>query len=190
MSSSIDGILGLWRGDIPGFSVIGEMVMPDITADSTITQNVFSFYMADLSIQSYIDFGEPNTAAMKDPNDLVYIDADTTKVHWTNTITGFRWASNMEDFKEYAIIAADAITDTGASCLIGPFSQLGYIVEQIKTKMGEIYTVSGTDFSEQFDCSLVPNLPKFELLWGGYWLEVLPEDYVITLSSTRCSLCF
>ena len=30
-----------------------------------------------------------------------------------------------------------------------------------------------------FDCDDASLMPSFELLYGGYWFEVLPEDYII-----------
>ena len=33
-------------------------------------------------------------------------------------------------------------------------------------------------------------MPSFELLYGGYWFEVTPDDYIIEISTGVCSLCF
>lgn len=42
-----------------------------------------------------------------------------------------------------------------------------------------------------FECSLAQNLPRFSLLFGGYWMEVLPEDYVIAITTDDkfCTVC-
>lgn len=47
-----------------------------MVAGGTISQNVFSFYLtsgADSAATSYIDFGEPDTDAMKSGNEIVWI---------------------------------------------------------------------------------------------------------------------
>ena len=45
----------------------------------------------------------------------------------------------------------------------------------------------------QFSCDdyNASKLPSFEMLWGDYWFEVLPEDYVVKIntSTNQCSLC-
>ena len=89
-------------------------------ADSTIDENVFSFYLTDQLGSSYIDFGTPNTAVMSDPADIVYIDIDDDNIWWTAPIQGMRWGSSMNDDTEYAIESIDALIDTGTSCIIGP----------------------------------------------------------------------
>lgn len=40
-----------------------------------------------------------------------------------------------------------------------------------------------------FNCADADNLPTLELLFGGYWLEVSPKDYLLPLSRSSCSLC-
>ena len=68
-----DGIIGMWSGN-KASSDTEEMIMYKMFADSTIDENVFSFYLTDTAGSSYIDFGTPNTAVMSDPADIVYID--------------------------------------------------------------------------------------------------------------------
>lgn len=77
-----DGIIGLWSGNKTGYST-DEMIMPKMYADSTITENVFSFYLTNLSGSSYIDFGTPNTAVMSDVNDIIYMDILAEDYWWT-----------------------------------------------------------------------------------------------------------
>ena len=38
-------------------------------------------------------------------------------------------------------------------------------------------------------CSEKDKLPIVEMNFGGHWLEVLPEDYLIELSSGKCAIC-
>ena len=32
-------------------------------------------------------------------------------------------------------------------------------------------------------------MPSFELLFGGYWFKVNPEDYVVKATDSKCALC-
>lgn len=89
----------------------------------------------DDSQHSYIDFGVPNTAAMTDPADTVYIDIIDNNIWWTNHITGIRWGSEMNDATEYATESTEALTDTGSSCIIGPYTQLATITKELKSQL-------------------------------------------------------
>lgn len=57
---------------------------------------------------------------MSDPASIIWIDIKSNDAWWTAPLTGLRWGSQMNDSTEYAIIEADALTDTGSSCIIGP----------------------------------------------------------------------
>ena len=39
-----------------------------------------------------------------------------------------------------------------------------------------------------FDCDS-SDLPSFEILFGGYWLQVRPEDYIRSINGVECYLC-
>ena len=59
--------------------------------------------MTDTDNDSYIDFGTPNTAAMSDPADLIYIDIIDNNIWWTEYVTGVRWGDSFGDPIEYAV---------------------------------------------------------------------------------------
>ena len=71
LSSYEDGILGMWSGRGQD---VDELWMYSMIGDTSIVSNTFSFFLTGKDGASYIDFGEPDTAAMSDPNDLIYID--------------------------------------------------------------------------------------------------------------------
>lgn len=77
-----DGIIGLWSGN-KSSAIQEEMIMNKMFADSSIDENVFSFYLTDLASSSYIDFGTPNVAAMSDEADIIYIDINDEDAWWT-----------------------------------------------------------------------------------------------------------
>jgi len=69
---------------------------------------------------SYIDFGTPNPSIVTDSSKVVYLDILDENPWWTQKITGFRWGDDWDDDTEYKIPSAEAITDTGTSCIAGP----------------------------------------------------------------------
>ena len=55
----------------------------------------------------------------------------------------------------------------------------------------DIYNYSNSFSTEQdylFDCDSA-NLPSFDILVGGYWLQVRPEDYIRSINGVECYLC-
>jgi hypothetical protein len=42
-------------------------------------------------------------------------------------------------------------------------------------------------------CELIKDLPRVDVLFGGYWMQIMPYDWVITTtddSGTYCWVCF
>jgi len=154
------------------------MFILEMAIDNAITEKKFSWYMSGLSGSTYIDFGAPNTAVY-DASNLIKMSIKSDNYHWTNTITGIRWKTNSNDKTEYKFTEKNALTDTGSSCIIGPASEVNYFKNTILNMIPNVETHSS--WSYQFDCSdsSATALPSFELLFGGYWFEVLPEDYII-----------
>ena len=125
-----DGILGLWSGNSSTADKT-EQFVPEMAKSGAITKKVFSFYLSGLSGRSYIDFGEPNTAVYKDASLYVSMPIKSANKYWTNTISGLRWKKNSNDRTEYKLNSADALTDSGSSCIIGPSNEIAYIRNSI-----------------------------------------------------------
>lgn len=47
----------------------------------------------------------------------------------------------------------------------------------VDTLVDDLQTDSGWGFL--FTCPNTADMPTFELMYGGYWFEVLPEDYLV-----------
>lgn len=112
--------------------------MLGLAADSTITESVFSFYMTGLSGSSYIDFGTIDSSVVTDSAQIAWIDILSEDYWWTNKITGFRWGQDWDDVTEYAIPEANALTDTGSSCIIGPSASVNSIMGTILNTAGSV----------------------------------------------------
>ena len=118
---------------------------------------------------------------------MVFIPSIATNPWWSNTVSGIRFDPAFDPI-EYSIPDYPGITDTGSSCILGPPEPVATIRSWI---LGTASTVQEDDQWEQlFDCSEIANMPKFEILFGDYWFEVLPEDYVTDIERDNlCSVC-
>ena len=80
------------------------------------------------------------------------------------------------------------MTDTGQSCISGPKFVMNYIGYMLFSLIEDPW---GTDLEEGwFKCNERTKLPNFWLLYGGYWMEVRSEDYIIEMDWGYCALCF
>ena len=69
---------------------------------------------------------------MTNSANIAWISILSEDYWWTNKLTGFRWGADWEDDDtEYAIPEANALTDTGSSCIIGPSASINSIIGTI-----------------------------------------------------------
>ena len=151
--------------------------MPSLCKDSSLTDCIFSFYLTGTDGSSYIDFGTPDTSIVTDVNESVWINIEAEDPWWTSKVNGFRWGPEWDDKTEYAIPEKFALTDTGSSCIIGPSKPINSIMGTIFNTSDSV--VENSSWGYLFDCADKKHMPSFELLYGGYWMKVNPEDYVI-----------
>ena len=85
----------------------------------------------------------------------------------------------MNDATEYALNRSTALTDTGTSCVIGPTSEISNIRNSILSLANGIESDNYWGFT--FPCGQIGDLPGFELLYGGYWMDVTAADLSIDI---------
>ena len=124
---------------------------------------------------------------MTDPSESVWIEIEENNPYWSSVLNGFRWGPEWSDKNEYAVPELIAKTNTGSSCIFGPSNTIDYIIAIILRTSNSV--VSDSDWGNVFDCSDKKNMPSFDLLFGGYWMRVNPEDYVVNIGKTKCRLC-
>jgi hypothetical protein len=128
---------------------------------------------------------------MSDPSKTVWLDILDDPYwgyFWADYLTGFSF-SNTKDV--WSFNPTPAITDSGSSCLVGPKSGI-QTIERNVLKDVEIDFVD-SDWGNVFSCSRylkAGRLPNIQLKYGGYWFDVLPEDYVLDFDYDQCALCF
>lgn len=187
LQSNYDGIIGMWSG---ADGNTGGLLVPHLHRQGIIERSTFSVYLTSIPGESYIDFGEPNLAAMSNPGAVVWLDVlneDGNESWWTNKINGIKWGDT--DDAAFALTERKAFTDTGTSCLIGPSLEIGYLTQHIVDHLQ--YYEEDPNWGIVFNCRDREYLPTFELLYGHHWFQVRPDDYAVEVSkSGKCSLCF
>jgi hypothetical protein len=79
-------------------------------------------------------------------------------------------------------------TTTSEACLVLPSNFYDWALPYLLDNY--IFTYYYDNYwGYYFDCSMIDSLPTIDLLFGGYWLEVLVDDYVINFGDGTCALC-
>lgn len=83
-----------------------------------------------------------------DASNVVYITNQSGQYYWREQVTGVRWTTNATDKTEYKITTANALTDTGASCISGPTREIEFlqntILNAIIAEKGTVETSSSS----------------------------------------------
>ena len=81
-----------------------------------------------------------------------------------------------------------AISDTGSSCLVLPSKIYNFIIAWLLQYLTS--TDYDSDWGYIFSCDDLSNLPTIDILYGGIWLEILPEDYIVDFEQDNlCGFC-
>lgn len=93
--------------------------------------------------------------------------------------------------QEFSLVPGSAMTDTGTSCSYVPVQYYMPIRNKIKElsarpNLRSAKNIVGEDFT--IPCDNIPEFPKISFLYGGYWMEMLPEDYFVEFEG-QCVLC-
>ena len=146
LQSYEDGVVGMWSGNTDDGSYDKtKMFVLEMVADSTITDKIFSWYMSDEQGKTYIDFGAPNSSVF-DASNLVYLPIKNNNYKWASTITGFRWTTNSNNNEEYKFTEAEAFTDTGSACIMGPYKDIFYFRNTILNMIPYVISHDGWSY--------------------------------------------
>lgn len=175
----IDGIAGMSTG--MGDLSEGPLVIQELYGAGKIAEPVFGFYLSGPDKQSYLDIGYFSNEAMRDPNELVWLPVLNSNFWWSNEVTGIKFEGPITT-QEFSLATGSAMTDTGTSCTYVPEQYYMPIRNKIKElsaqpNLRSAKNVVGEDFT--VPCDKVSEFPKISFLYGGYWMEMLPEDYFV-----------
>lgn len=124
---------------------------------------------------------------MRNPKEMAWLDVVNEDFWWTNFISGIQFTfPGKGKTLSLSLKETLAMTDTGTSCTYFPT----LIYEPIMTIFKEL--VSGWFIDKYGDlgipCANIPEMPKINFLYGGIWLEMSPEDYIIEFEG-ECWAC-
>ena len=119
---------------------------------------------------------------MRNPDAYVELDVVEGEFWWMNYLSGISF-----DGEEFRIPYIKTLTDTGATCTYLPNPVFKAVLNRIRSAAK--LTLWKGDY--YMDCADIWKLPVIEFLYGGYWLEFSPEDYMVEDDgvSGSCFLC-
>jgi hypothetical protein len=101
---------------------------------------------------------------------------------WTNYVEGI-----MIDDLEYAVTKDFGMTSTRSACTYVPRDYFERILAKLFKKNVK-YSLNEEGFAE-VDCDVTQFLPSIEILFGGYWFQMLPEHFITKNAQNACRLC-
>ena len=171
----------MWSGNKDGKTNLFVPLLQ--TNSSEISEAKFSFQLNRSPGLSYVEFGTPNST-ITSSGTVQWFSVNNGSNYWSNKIYGYKWGDTMGDSTEYVWTSKDADIWSSYSCIAGPNSQLDGIINGILGKMTTFATNASWGYI--FWCSDVTNgtLPSFFLNFGGYYMEVTPENYTFTIGNS------
>jgi len=81
------------------------------------------------------------------------------------------------------------ITDTGSSCLSLPTDLYNFVISYLLNYLSYYEYDYYYGWGYLYYCSDISSLPAIDLLWGGYWLEIFVDDYIVNFDDYTCAFC-
>lgn len=211
LGDNLNGILGL-NADPDAFEAssskaVATSYIDELYDAGIIDERVFAFALRDEndSEVSYMDVGFYDEAAMDDSDDLVWIDVVYDRWYgqfwWHNYMEGVRFRDQVTGSTTYAdsVAGADdyattsdeilAIADSGSSCLVLSDGVYEFVIEKLLDMLSYYEVDSTYGWGYLYYCSDVANLKTIDILWGGVWLEVSVDDYIVNFDGYTCAFC-
>lgn len=189
-----------WTGLETGVHYLDTLYDQDI-----IAEKIFGVALQGESSTSYFDVGFYDTNAYVGEPAWIPVEDDYyyAQWYWGSELTGFRYRDQVTDSVTYADSVDQAVsvslytdvidyvlgyTSTSESCLVLPYTFYEWAVPYLVENYLSYYEYDYS-WGYIFDCSEIASIPTIDLLFGGYWMEMLVDDYVINLDGTTCALC-
>ena len=174
----IDGIVGLSTGNPP--LTEGDLLVKKLHEQGLIEKPIFAFYLSGTEGESFLDIGRLQSGALISLDDMVWIDVLSRNFWWTNYIEGIKFTGADGTVAQYAVKKTKALTDSGTSCVYMPYEYYDSVLHQIQkyALRPELVDISW-DGEIAVKCDIREELPVISFLFGGYWMEMRPEDYIV-----------
>ena len=82
-----------------------------------------------------------------------------------------------------------AILDSGTSCAILPTDVYDATLDILVSYLSYTEYDDWYGWGYLFYCNEIDSLPTIDILYGGYWMEVLVDDYVVNFGDGTCAFC-
>jgi GH15 family glucan-1,4-alpha-glucosidase len=105
--------------------------------------------------------------------------------YWQAIADGFYFSDATKT--KYTFKQTLGIVDSGWTALSGPSTEIKFIKDWITRNMVGV-KVDANGYTSFSCASYYSTLPSVYIRLGGYWIQMLPEDYVIKLGTDSCTL--
>lgn len=116
----VDGILGMCAGGKVEDHENGPDLVQALFDNDVVSENTFSFFLADDVEDSYVDFGPARDTGMSDPADIVYLSL-TDHFFWLSRLVAVNFGG-VEELSFKFPEPVEVVYDTGSSLSIVPES--------------------------------------------------------------------
>lgn len=163
-SGKFDGILGLAWSSISVDKI--PTVFDTLVNQGKITNPIFAFYLSNSD-------GTPGELTIGDINhkhfngELTYVPL-ISETYWEAKLD--RMSANGKSISK----SNKAVLDSGTSLLAGPTNEVKAFAESIGATP---FFLNPQEYT--IDCTAVNNLPKLEIVIGGYTMELTGKEYTI-----------
>ena len=159
-------------------SGLNQNFIYELFENNAITEPTFALFLSDND--ALLDVGPKVDAVMKDPSDLVYLTSKIGVSRWTEDITQVRVReADGNVSKHYSFAPYIAFTTFDQSCIGLPNDFFNQIIGLILIRNADAWWSDDSNAISVPTAADVSKLPALEFLYGDYWVQALPENYMI-----------
>jgi len=115
---------------------------------------------------------------MNNPSELIEMPA-LNNFWWAQNINGLKFGDGASA-SSFSIASDFCMTDTGTSLVYIPESMYNNVIDRVLEDVSaDVYQINDDEVLSLCEPTL---FPKISVRYGGYWAEILPEDYILDVS--------
>lgn len=187
LGDDLNGVLGMCADPSSITDSSGPNYIEYLYNQEIIDIQLFSVALSADSDTSFVDIGFYDLDAFT--SDLVWIDVINHETYgqfwWANQIQGLRFRGSST--VELSTSTTFSVVDTSNNCISLPDDLYTFVIDYLIAQLN--YSETDDAYGLIFYCDEVNLLPSVDFLFGGYWVEVSPDDIVLNYGSNVCSFC-
>ena len=159
-----------------------HLLVKSLFDNGALSSPVFAFTIDDG--EGYLDIGKADESMMSGPSDLKYLTiAENGPPVWLNPIYQVRTRdADNKVSKHYELSATDpqidGVTSFAEQCIKIPSASFKQIMGLLLAHNSDEWWNTDLNVISVPDDAAVAKLPALEFLYGDYWVQVRPEDYM------------